>query len=224
MAMPRARPRLEQRLRHRRAADDRAAQARQVGGGEARLLREEEVRRGNAHHRRHALLLDQPQRALRVELALEDDGRALPPGEQRLHVPPADVELRQHLEHDVVLRDSRRQVEAEVRPEAVRVRQQRALRLAGRAGGVDEQQAVVVRDGHVRGLTPGRGCFEPLEAAGRSCVRAPRTRRRRGRATAPRRRAGTAAPPATAATRAAAASARSSRRRRTRRRARACCR
>ena len=35
-------------------------------------------------------------------------------------------------------------VEGEVRPEAVRVRQQRALRLPGRARGVDEQEAVVV--------------------------------------------------------------------------------
>ena len=40
-----------------------------------------------------------------------------------MHVPAADVELRQHLQDDVVVVHARRAVEAEVRPEAVRVRE-----------------------------------------------------------------------------------------------------
>ena len=43
-----------------------------------------------------------------VERRLQHDRRALPPGEQRLDVPAADVELRQHAEHDVVLADAGR--------------------------------------------------------------------------------------------------------------------
>jgi len=54
------------------------------------------------------------------------------------------VELRQERERDVVAPDSGREIEGQVRPEAVRVREQRALRLAGRARGVDQEQAVVV--------------------------------------------------------------------------------
>ena len=51
------------------------------------------------------------------------------------------MELRQHLQHRVLAaRGPVDAVEGEVRPEAVRVRQQRALRLPGRARGVDEQQ------------------------------------------------------------------------------------
>ena len=47
--------------------------------------------------------LDQLERPRRVERRLEHDRRALPPREQRLHVPAADVELRQHLQDDVVV-------------------------------------------------------------------------------------------------------------------------
>ena len=138
-------PGLEQRLGHRRTADDGAAEAREVGGGEGWILRHEEVVRGHAHHRRHALLRDQRERRGGVEVRLEHDARSLPPGEQRLHVPAAAVELRQHGEHDVVVRDPGHPVEGEVRPEAVRVREQRALRPARRPRRVDEQQPVVVR-------------------------------------------------------------------------------
>jgi hypothetical protein len=105
------------------SADDGPAQRPEVGGREAGLLRHEEVRRRDAHHRRHALLLDQPQRPRGLEGRLEDDGRSLPPGEQRLHVPPADVELRQHLQHRVLAADAGDAVERDVRPEAVRVRE-----------------------------------------------------------------------------------------------------
>ena len=80
-----------------------------------------------------------------VEAALQHDGAALPPREQRLHVPAAAVELRQHLQDDVVACQPGGEVEREVRPEAVRVREHGALRPAGRAGRVDEQQPVVVR-------------------------------------------------------------------------------
>ena len=85
------------------------------------------------------------QRSTCSERRLEDHPGALPPGEQRLHVPAAAVELGQHREDDVVARDARREVERQVRPEAVRVREQRALRPPGRAGRVDEQEAVLVR-------------------------------------------------------------------------------
>jgi hypothetical protein len=136
-------PRLEQRLRHRRAADDGQPQAGEVDALEGRLVRHEEVRRRHAHHRRDALLLDEAQRAAGLERRLEHDGGALPPREQRLDVPAADVELRQHLQDDVLGAQARGEVEREVRPEAVAVREQRALRLPGRAGGVDEQQRVV---------------------------------------------------------------------------------
>ena len=137
-------PDVEQRLRHRSAADDGEPEAREVGLGEAGLLRHEEVGRRDAHHRRHPLRLDHLQRARGVERRLEHDRRPLPPREDRLHVPAADVELRQHLQDDVVVPKAGRQVEGEVRPEAVRVREQRALRLPGRARGVDQQQRVVV--------------------------------------------------------------------------------
>ncbi len=137
-------PGLQERLRHGRAADDRTPQRPEVCLREAGILRHEEVRRRNAHHRRHVLLGDQLQRSRRLERRLEHDGRTLPPGQQRLHVPAADVELRQHLQHGVLTRNADDAVEGEVRPEAVRVREQGALRLAGRARGVDEQQPVVV--------------------------------------------------------------------------------
>ena len=140
-------PRVEERDRHRRAADDGEAQRRQVGFGEARLLRHEQVVRGHGHHRRHAALLDQLERARGVEAALDHDARPLPPREQRLHVPAAAVELRQHLEHDVVAADPGREVEREVRPEAVRLGEQRPLRLPRRARGVDEQEPVAVLRG-----------------------------------------------------------------------------
>jgi hypothetical protein len=64
--------------------------------------------------------------------------------EQRLHVPAADVELWQHLQDDVVVAQARRAVEGEVRPEAVRMREQGALRFPGRPGRVDEEERVVV--------------------------------------------------------------------------------
>ena len=54
------------------------------------------------------------------------------------------MKLREHLEDDVVVAQARRPVEGQVRPEAVRVREERALRLAGRPRRVDEQQRVVV--------------------------------------------------------------------------------
>ena len=53
----------------------------------------------------------------------------------------------QDLQHDVLRPDAGREVEREVRPEAVRVREQRALRLAGRAARVDEQEPIGVRRG-----------------------------------------------------------------------------
>ena len=127
------RPRLEQSLGHRRAADDGALEAGEVGVGERPILGEEEVDRRHTHHRRHALLLDQPEHPLGAELALEDERGALEPGEKRLHVPAADVKLRQHLEHDVSRMHAGREVEREVRPEAVRVREQRSLRLPRRS-------------------------------------------------------------------------------------------
>ena len=137
---------------------------------EVRVLREEQVDRRDAHHRRDPLLLDQPQDALGVELPLEDHRRALQPGEQRLHVPPADMELRQDLQHDVVAVHAGRRVEAEVRPEAVRVREQRTLGLSGRAGRVDEQEAIVGRDQVVRQRGCGARLLERLPvAAGRVC-------------------------------------------------------
>src|SRR5258708_9626670 len=46
--------------------------------------------------------------AFRVEAALEHDLRPLPPREQRLHVPAAAMELRQHLQDDVVAGEGRR--------------------------------------------------------------------------------------------------------------------
>ena len=137
-------PELEQRLGHRRTPDDRAAQAGEVGVGETGILRHEEVGRRNAHHRGHPLLADQRERPGRVERRLEHHAGALPPREQRLHVPPADVELRQELEDDVLVAETGDAVEGEVRPEAVRVGEHGALRASGRARGVDEQQPVVV--------------------------------------------------------------------------------
>ena len=116
---------------------------RQVCLGEARLLRQEEVDRGHAHHRRHPLLGEQSQHARRVERPLEDDLGALPPREQRLDVPSAAVELRQHLKRDVVAGETGREIEGEVRPEAVRVREHGALRPARRPRRVDEEQPVV---------------------------------------------------------------------------------
>src|SRR5205823_7793094 len=91
------------------------------------------------------------------EGAFEDDGRAFPPGEQRLDVPAADVELGQHLQDDVLGADPGREVEAEVRPEAVRMREQRTLRLPGRPGGVDQEQGIRVCNGRV--LMPGTGAW-----------------------------------------------------------------
>ena len=137
-------PRLEQRLGHRRAADDREPQAGEIRALEALLLGQEQIRRRDAHHRCDSVLCDELERARRVERRLEHHRRALPPREQRLHVPAADVELRQHLEDDVVVAQARRPVERQVRPEAVRVGEERALRLAGRPRRVDEEQRVVV--------------------------------------------------------------------------------
>ena len=120
------------------------------------------------------LALDQLERARGVEAALEHDRRALPPGEDRLHVPAAAMELRQHLQDDVVGPDAGREVEREVRPEAVRVREQRALRLAGRAarcrsGAADRRRSAARR---ARGARPSSSA-----------------RRARARARAPPRRA-----------------------------------
>src|SRR4051812_12726658 len=56
------------------------------------------------------------------------------------------MELRQQLKDDVVAREAGREVEGEVRPEAVRVREHGALRPARRPRRVDEQQPVVVLD------------------------------------------------------------------------------
>jgi hypothetical protein len=145
-------PDLEQRLRHRRAPDDGAAQRREVGRREHGLLRQEQVVRRHAHHRRHALLLDQGEAAARVEGPLEHDTSTLPPPEQRLHVPAAAVELRQDLQDDVVAGDAGGEVEAQVRPEAVAVREQRALGSARRPGRVDQHERIVVFHDRVDGL------------------------------------------------------------------------
>jgi hypothetical protein len=56
------------------------------------------------------------------------------------------MELRQYLQDDVVAVHARGEVEAEVRPEAVRVREQRALRPARGSRRVDEQERIVVLD------------------------------------------------------------------------------
>ena len=56
------------------------------------------------------------------------------------------MKLRQHLQDHVLARHTGGEVEGEVRPETVAVREERALRPAGRAGGVDQEQAVVVLD------------------------------------------------------------------------------
>ena len=50
------------------------------------------------------------------------------------------MELRKHLENDVVLAKLAAPVERQVRPEAVGVREQRALGSSRGAGRVDEQQ------------------------------------------------------------------------------------
>jgi hypothetical protein len=78
-------------------------------------------------------------------------------------VPAATVELRQDLQDDVVAGDSRCEIEAEVRPEAIRVCQQRSLRPSGSARRVDEQQRVGVLDLHVDRLFPAVHRLEPLE-------------------------------------------------------------
>ena len=81
MSTPRACPDVEQRLRHRRAADDREPERAQVGLGEPRLLRHEEVVRGHAHHRRHPLALD--QRRARAPGRSRARARPSPPSTRR---------------------------------------------------------------------------------------------------------------------------------------------
>ena len=129
---------------------------------EVRLLRHEEVDRRHAHHRRHPLLArsargSAPDRSSRSSTTVA----AFPPREQRLDVPPAAVELRQHLKRDVVGRQPGAEVEGEVRPEAVGVGQQRSLRLSGRARRVDQEQRVVVVDLGRSGLASCADLAEP---------------------------------------------------------------
>ena len=110
---------------------------------ERRILGHELVHGRDPHHGRHALLLDQGETPGSVERPLEHHPSSLPPCQQRLDVPAAAVELRQDLEHDVVAVDTRDQIEADIRPEAVCVREQRSLRASGRARGVDQEQRIV---------------------------------------------------------------------------------
>ena len=88
-------------------------------------------------------------------------------------------------------------VEREVRPEAVRVREQGALRLAGRARGVDEEERVVVlarrRRSRRRPRASGRRSARARPRR-RRLARAPRALRRRARAPARRGRAGRRSP------------------------------
>ena len=163
----RAAPRASARRRRPRAAATQRSAA-----GEPRLLRHEEVVRRHAHHRRDAArcsIRSSARAASKPRSRITP--RALPPREQRLHVPAAAVELRQHLQHDVVGADAGREVEREVRPEAVRVREQRALRLAGRARGVDQEQRIrrpkrdLVTDCHLPARAPGARCASASAAS-----------------------------------------------------------
>jgi hypothetical protein len=76
------------------------------------------------------------------------------------------VELRQYLEDDVAVAEARRAVEGEVRPEAVRVREQRTLRLPGRP-------PTCRREGADRRREPRPRPRRPPRASGRRSGRSP---------------------------------------------------
>ena len=192
--MPRAGPRLEQRLGHRRAADDRALEAREVGVREPARAAPGRGRSAGTPIivvTRFSSISASARPA--SNCALEDDAsrpsttRAAPARSSRRRGTAAGSAARRRRRE---CRSSRSKLE--VRPEAVRVREQRALRLPGRAGRVDQEQAVAGLHLGTSGASPGAGALERLPTRGRSRRRAPRTRPRRGRATARRRRAGSA--------------------------------
>ena len=95
-------PRLEQALRHGGATDDGEPQARESALGERRILRHEEVRRRDAHHRRHPLSRRSAERRAGIEGRLEHDRGALPPGEQGTGRSSRRCGTAEHLQHDVV--------------------------------------------------------------------------------------------------------------------------
>ena len=128
------------------AADEHPPKTREIGVGESWVLSEHQVRRGHAHHRRDATAFDEVEYSFGFERRFEHDRCPLPPGEKGLHVPAADVKLRQHLQDDVVAAHRRGEVETDVRPEAVRVCQHHAFWCARRSRRRDNEQSVVVVD------------------------------------------------------------------------------
>lgn len=163
-------PRVLQRRRHGRTAHQREAEGRDIRRPPLPIGGEQGVLRRHAHHRGHASIGDELQHTGRLERALEHDGRAHPPGEQRLAVPRGDVELREHRQHDVVLRERQRLREGEVVPEAVRVGEHDALRgrLAARREDHEQRVVVVHRPSRCRLRRARDGCLDPGGAEDRS--------------------------------------------------------
>ena len=87
---------------------------------------------------------DQLQHPAGFEAAFQHHGGAGPPGQQRLDVPAADVELRQHGQHDVGAAQIHRPGQRKVGPEAVGMGQHGGLAGPLGAGREDHQEGVVV--------------------------------------------------------------------------------
>ena len=145
------------------------------------MLGEHQVLGGDAHQHRDPPFRDQLQDPAGFEAAFQHHCGARPPGQQRLDVPAADVELRQHRQHDVGAAQIEGSGEREIGPEAVGVGQHGGLAGPLGAGREDHQEGVVVAHfpGGIRHATFRRA--SPAAGAGWIRTAAARTfRRRRG--------------------------------------------
>ena len=169
----------QQRRGHGGSAHHRVPQAAELGGGEVGMFGEHQVLGGDTHQHRDPAFRDQLQDPAGFEAAFQHHGGARPPGQQRLDVPAADVELRQHRQHDVGAAQIEGPGQREVGPEAVGVGQHGGLAGPLGAGREDHQEGVVVAHFPLQ-PRPSSGP-SPAAGAGWSGTAGARTfRRRRG--------------------------------------------
>ena len=141
-------PHLQQRHRHRRAADAADYEAAEVGGREGRMLRHELVDRGHAEELVDAArgIADQLQRGARIERAHDQHGAAGMQHRVGVAIEPAGVEQRQHGEQHRRRRDIGGAAEIDAVPERHAVGDDGALGLARGARGVHDGRDVIERD------------------------------------------------------------------------------
>ena len=108
------------------------------------MFGQHEVLGGYTHQHRHAALSDQLKDPAGFEAAFQHHGGSGPPRQQRLDVPAADVELRQHGQDDVGAAHVQRPGQGQVGPETVRVRQHCRLARTLGPGREDHQEGIVV--------------------------------------------------------------------------------